>query len=83
MALRVGSEGSGVAQLQQALADRGHGGGAADGTFGPATEAAVRAFQEANGLVADGIVGPRTWAALQLPGDVPDSEPPPKAVRID
>jgi peptidoglycan hydrolase-like protein with peptidoglycan-binding domain len=35
-----------------------------DGNFGPKTEAAMRAFQRANGLLPDGIAGPKTWILL-------------------
>ncbi len=37
---------------------------AIDGSFGPATEAAVRAFQEAYGLPVTGVVDEETWESL-------------------
>ena len=37
-----------------------------DGRFGPATQAALRAFQGAQGLAVDGLIGPQSWAALTL-----------------
>lgn len=36
----------------------------ADGSFGAATENAVKAFQKAEGLSDDGSCGPKTWAKL-------------------
>ena len=56
--LRRGATGDLVKQIQAKL------GVELAGNFGPKTEAAVRAFQRAKGLVPDGIVGPTTWAAL-------------------
>jgi peptidoglycan hydrolase-like protein with peptidoglycan-binding domain len=52
-----------VRTLQQLLRARNHP-VAVDGIFGPNTEAAVKAFQQSNGLAADGIVGPQTWSKL-------------------
>jgi len=63
--LKPGDSGSEVTTLQNELTSLGYSPGKADGTYGPATEQAVKNFQTAKGLAADGIVGPKTLAALQ------------------
>lgn len=72
--IRKGSKGDAVKEMQQLLMDRGYNLGkwGADGDFGSATEAAVKAFQKDNGLTADGICGPKTWAKLLQGGTVND-----------
>jgi peptidoglycan hydrolase-like protein with peptidoglycan-binding domain len=56
-----------VTLVQTQLIQRGYscGKSGADGKFGSATEAAVKAFQKDNGLKVDGIVGQETYAALE------------------
>ena len=67
--LRVGSTGASVEQAQFWLSTLSNFYGSipsvtVDGIFGPATEAAVRAFQRQFGLTADGMIGQATWEAL-------------------
>ncbi len=62
--LRPGTSGSSVTALQTALTTLGYSPGAADGSYGPSTTAAVGAFQTANNLTADGIAGPETLSAI-------------------
>ena len=65
--LGVGSEGLPIEDLQGALARARHDPGPADGSFGPRTEDAVRAFQRQRGLTVDGLVGPETMGELAAP----------------
>ena len=62
--VRLGDSGPGVKQIQTALIAHGFR-VATDGSFGPQTAAAVKAFQKQAGITQDGIVGPVTWAKLQ------------------
>lgn len=64
--LREGMGGKDVLRLQQRLAEIGFPPGAPDGAFGPATTAALTAFQLSRGLLPDGVMGPRTAEALDL-----------------
>lgn len=65
--IQQGSDGEWVEYLQQLLINEGIDTGPVDGIFGPLTDAAVREYQEREGLEVDGIVGPITWG--QIVGD--------------
>jgi N-acetylmuramoyl-L-alanine amidase len=62
---RAGDEGPEIRDIQQRLTGLGADVSAdADGSFGDATLAAVRAFQDRRSLRVDGLVGPDTWGQL-------------------
>lgn len=61
-----GSSGDTVTAIQQKLSAWGYYNGAIDGIYGSRTEAAVRYFQQKNGLAVDGKAGPATLAALGI-----------------
>ncbi|WP_098012190.1 peptidoglycan-binding protein [Streptomyces sp. sk226] len=64
-ALAKGASGDAVKRLQRALTAALGTTVNADGSFGPATETAVRSYQTSRKLSVDGQVGPATWGALQ------------------
>ncbi|NES64083.1 MAG: peptidoglycan-binding protein [Okeania sp. SIO2D1] len=67
--LALGSRGEDVAYLQRRLNFLISASLKVDGRFGPATEKAVKKFQESSGFLddeIDGIVGPQTWRELEL-----------------
>ncbi|MBR5345434.1 MAG: peptidoglycan-binding protein [Clostridia bacterium] len=59
-----GSSGPEVYKIQSRLKELGYNCGPLDGKFGKKTLAAVRSFQQLNGLPVDGKVGPKTSAVL-------------------
>lgn len=65
--LKLGSTGSYVKALQEALIKLSYdvGSAGADGDFGNATLEAVKLFQKNNKLTVDGVVGTQTWTALR------------------
>ena len=64
--LKKGMKGGNVYALQALLIGYGYscGSSGVDGSFGSATDKAVRAYQKAKGLTVDGSVGPATWKKL-------------------
>jgi peptidoglycan hydrolase-like protein with peptidoglycan-binding domain len=64
--LKTGTSGEAVKKLQHAL------GVAPDGQFGPATEKALREYQQKNGLAVDGMAGPQTLARMTLFTEITD-----------
>ena len=73
--LTIGSSGKNVTTLQKRLISLGWLDGEADGDYGGATQAAVKAFQKREGLWDDGIAGPDTQAKLYSSGASKTSTP--------
>jgi polysaccharide deacetylase family sporulation protein PdaB len=61
--LKIGSSGSSIRTLQQALVNKGYS-LSVDGVFGPMTQSAVKNYQSSQGITVDGIVGSVTWGRL-------------------
>jgi len=62
--LKIGSQGSEVIKLQKILTELGFDCGAADGIFGPKTEARLKSFQKKEGHSDDGIYSATTKALI-------------------
>lgn len=66
-----GDQGDAVKQAQRAIRRTPNPSLVVDGDFGPATEEAVKQFQESAGLPVTGVVDTATWDALPLGNAMP------------
>jgi spore cortex-lytic enzyme len=64
--VKSGSSAEDVKLVQQKLKNWGYYTGSVDGIYGGGTTAAVKAFQQKNGLTADGIAGPKTLEKMGI-----------------
>ena len=64
-----------VKAVQQALKDKGHDPGEVDGAMGPKTQAALRDFQQKEGLKATGAADADTMAKLTVSANTPAASP--------
>lgn len=62
--IKSGSTGEVVKVLQTILKALGYYTGTVDGSSGPMTVAAMKAYQKAEGMYQDGIFGPKSWGRL-------------------
>lgn len=63
---KYGSRGDEVKQIQTKLKRWGYYSGSVDGIYGSGTLAAVKKFQQKNGLTVDGIAGTKTLQAMGI-----------------
>ena len=63
-ALQYGSKGEDVKRLQTALNGAGYNSGAVGGIYGEKTEAALKSYQQANGLSVSGALDEATYNSL-------------------
>ena len=78
----MGDSGSAVKNLQTKLKKLGYYSGTVDSTFGSGTYAAVRAFQQKNGLTADGVAGSETLKKLDSAYKNADSDKDDDSLRM-
>ena len=76
--LNRGATGANVKKVQQRLKDLGFFDGPISGNYMSQTQAAVKSFQEYNGLVVDGVTGEDTWNAMFNSPDVVNASATPR-----
>lgn len=79
--LMNGHRGTDVKLVQERLISKGFLSGRADGIFGPATEAAVKKFQRANGLYPSGRVDSKMYELLEIKTDPDQGTAYPAVIR--